>query len=121
MMRIAAAFLLLLGLFSGAALLADPLHLGPITAGAALWVFFPLFSLLGYVLFAMAARKDQSLLVTHAAGAALLLLAGSAAAMLVLSSAGVLKLETSLSLWYVLVVAGLLGLSAALPGSKRED
>jgi len=121
MMRIAAAFLLLLGLFSGAALLAEPLHLAQISAGTALWVFFPLFSLLGYVLFAMAARRDQSLLVTRLAGAALLLLAGSAAALLVLSSAGVLKLETSLSLWYVLVVAGLLGLSAALPSAKRED
>ncbi len=121
MMRIAAAFLLLLGLFSGAALLAEPLHVAPITAGTALWVFFPLFSLLGYVLFAMAARKDQSLLVTRAAGAALLLLAGSAAALLVLSSAGVLKLEATASIWYVLIVAGLLGLTAALPGSKQED
>lgn len=121
MMRIAAAFLLLLGLFSGAALLAEPLHLAPISAGPALWVFFPLFSLLGYVLFAMAARRDQSLLVTRVAGAALLLLAGSAAALLVLASAGVLRLESSLSLWYVLVVAGLLGLTAALPSSKRED
>lgn len=121
MMRIAAAFLLLLGLFSGAALLAEPLHLAPISAGTALWVFFPLFSLLGYVLFAMAARRDHSLLVTRAAGAALLLLAGSAAALLVLASAGLLKLESSLSLWYVLVVAGLLGLAAALPSSKQED
>ena len=121
MIRIAGAFLLLLGLFSGAALLAEPLHLAQITAGSALWVFFPLFCLLGYVLFAMAARRDQSLLMTRAAGAALLLLAGSAAAMLVLSSAGVLKLEASLSLWYVLGVAGLLGLSAALPSAKRED
>ncbi len=121
MIRIAAAFLLLLGLFSGAALLAEPLHLAQITAGGALWVFFPLFCLLGYVLFAMAARRDQSLLMTRVAGAALLLLAGSAAAMLVLSSAGVLKLEGGLSLWYVLVVAGLLGLSAALPSAKRED
>ena len=120
-MRIAAAFLLLLGLLSGAALLAEPLQLAQITAGHALWVFFPLFSLLGYVLFAMAARKDESLLMTRAAGAALLLLAGSAAALLVLSSAGLLKLAGSLSLWYVLLVAGLLGLSAALPGAKRED
>jgi hypothetical protein len=107
-------FLLALGLFSGGVLVAVPLGLVPWTAGPVLWVLFPLFCVVGYVLFVIGGRSAQvrggSLLVS----ALLLLLALASAVALVLQAAAVVQPQGStLSLWYVLAIAGLVGVVGA--------
>jgi len=107
MTRIAALFLLALGLFSGAALLAQPLGLSPT------------FSLLGAVLHAMSASQSQSVVLARVVAGALLLLAGVAALAIVAGAAGLFAPTGSgLALWYVLGVAGLFGLAMGLPLSR---
>ncbi|RYF37278.1 MAG: hypothetical protein EOO25_19530, partial [Comamonadaceae bacterium] len=52
-------FLLALGLFAGGVLVAGPLGAVPWGGGATLWVLFPVFSIAGYVLFAIGGRAAQ--------------------------------------------------------------
>ena len=107
-------FLLVLGLFSGGVLVAAPLGVVPWGAGITLWVLFPAFSIAGYVLFVIGGRTAQvrggSLLLSGL----LIALALAAAAGLVLQAAGVVHPEGStLSLWYVMAVAGCIGVLGA--------
>jgi hypothetical protein len=107
---VAGAFLVALGLFSGVVLTLAPLGLAPWSPELVLWVLFPVFSVVGYLLFATAARTAQVRGFTFTVSCLLLLLALAAAAGMVLSAASVIKpVGSMLPLWYVLVVAGLLG------------
>ena len=107
-------FLLLLGLFSGAVLVAAPLGLVPWSPDLVLWVLFPTFSIAGYVLFVIGGRTTQLRGGSIVLSSLLLILALASAAGLVLQAASVLHAQGSTwSLWYVLAVAGCVGVVGA--------
>jgi hypothetical protein len=107
----AGVFLLALGLFSGGVLVAVPLGLAPWTPGLVLWVLFPAFSIVGYVLFVIGARTEGLRGWSMLISGLLLLLALVSAGGLVMHAAGMLEPHGStLSLWYVLFLAGMLGI-----------
>ena len=109
--------LLALGLFSGAVLAFTPLGWLPLQAGWMLWVAFPLFSLLGYVLCAIPASPAMISAITRTVASLMLLLALFSAVVLVLLAAAVLTAPgDSTSLWYVLALGGVLGICGMLPG-----
>lgn len=99
-----------LGIVSGAALLAAPLGATMIQAGTLLWILFPLFTLGGFVLLVMGGSLQAVRSVSRAAALALLALALAAAAALVASGIGLVpSTESPAPLWYVLLVAGIVG------------
>jgi len=109
-LALAGAVLAVLGLFSGLTLVIAPLGLAPLAAGPPLWVLFPLLSLGGFTLIAIGARTAPMRKVMAAISCVLLALALAAAAGLVAEGAGLLQtVRSSAPLWYVLLVAGLLG------------
>jgi hypothetical protein len=110
MMFIAGLFLLLLGLLCGVLLVLIPVGVVPGSAGLALWVLFPLFTIAGYFMAASAARDRNAAVLTRASGAVLVVLALAAAGILVMKAAALIHPEgDTLSLWYVLVVGLVLG------------
>jgi hypothetical protein len=110
MLFAAGLVLLLLGVLSGAILVLAPLGLTGATAGAALWILFPLFTISGYLLAALPARTVALSWLTRGSGIVLLVLALAAAVALVLQSSALLESRgDSLSLWYVLAVGLVLG------------
>ncbi len=114
-------FLLLLGLFSGAVLVAAPLGLVPWSPDLVLWVLFPIFSIAGYVLFVIGGRTTQVRNGSLVLSSLLLLLALASAAGLVLQAASVLSPHGSTwSLWYVMAVAGLVGVVGAASLGQRS-
>jgi hypothetical protein len=119
LLLIAGLFLLALGLFAGTVLVAAALGLAAWEAGPVLWVLFPLFSISGYVLFVIGGRTAQvrsgSLLISGL----LLLLAMASAAGLVMQAAAILPGKgSSWPLWYVMVVAGSIGVLGAASLSR---
>src|SRR5690242_15121006 len=97
---VAGACMLALGLFSGGVLVLAPLGLAPWSVEPILWVLFPLFSILGFVLFVIGARTAQIRGVSLAISALLLLLAVASAAGLVLSAVSIVQpVSGTLSLW----------------------
>lgn len=105
-------FLILMGLFSGSILVAAPLGLVNLSPTITLWVLFPLFSIAGYVLFLIAAKTAHIRGLSMLVSSFLLLLALSAAGGLVLSAASIMQAaNNTIALWYVLAVAGTLGVS----------
>ncbi len=119
LLLITGVFLLLLGLFSGVVLVAAPLGLAAWTPGLVLWVLFPLFSVAGYVLFAIGARMGQVRAGSLVLSGLLLLLALVSAAGVVLQAASVLPAQGgTASLWYVMAVAGLIGIVGAASLSR---
>ena len=120
MLLIAGLFLLALGLFCGAYLVLVPLGLVGGSAGLSLWILFPLVTVAGYLMAAIATEKAGLPWLSKAAGALLLLLAlVSAAGLVMLGSAGIEAKGDSFALWYVLVVGFVLG--AAGLGAHRRD
>jgi hypothetical protein len=104
------AVLLALGLFSGGVLVATALGLSAWSPGASLWVLFPLFSVVGFLLFVVGARTASIRTLSVVASYLLLLLALCSAVGLVLEAASVLEpVGGTLALWYVLAIAGVLG------------
>jgi hypothetical protein len=117
---VAGALVVALGLFSGVVLTLAPLGLAPWSPELVLWVLFPLFSVTGFVLVAMAGRSAQVRSFAFAVSCLLLLLALAAAAGVVLSAASVISpVGSTLSLWYVLAVAGTLGAVGAASSQSR--
>jgi len=79
-------------------------------AGLTLWLLFPLFCALGYALCVVGARAGLLASLSFAVSCLLLLLGLGAAAALVLAAAALLHpVGHTASLWYVLLVAGVLG------------
>ena len=119
---IAGAFMVALGLFAGGVLVAAPLGLITGSVDVTLWVLFPLLSIAGFVLFVIGAKTAQIRGLSQLISWALLALALASAAGLVLRAASLVAGETStLSLWYVLLVAGILGAVGAASGTRRLD
>jgi hypothetical protein len=113
-LAIVGALLLALGLFSGAALVMAQLGVGGMAAGLSLWLMFPLFSVTGYLMFATGARAANFRAMSFAVSIALLVLAVGCAAALVADATALLALRGGTgALWYVLVIAGVLGASGA--------
>jgi hypothetical protein len=106
--------LLALGIFSGAALVAAPLGLFDIPASPLLWALFPIFSALGYTLFVIGGRVNVVRGGSLFLSCLMLMLALAAAFGLVLQATSLLPPGTStLSLWYVLAVSGVIGIVGA--------
>ena len=100
---------LLAALGVAAALLLLIAPLGVAAASASLWILFPLFTLLGYVMMVIGGRDPASRAPTALVSSALLLLCVAAAVVLVVQGAGLVALHGAASVWYVLVLAGIIG------------
>src|SRR5688572_4833865 len=97
--------LLLLGIFCGGALVLGALGLVAISPGWTLWILFPSFGIVGYLLAAAAGRDDSARMITRASGIAHALLGLAAAVGLVLHGAGIQPApQGTFTLWYVLAV-----------------
>ena len=117
---VAGAFVVALGLFSGIVLTLAPLGLAPWSPELVLWVLFPVFSVVGFLLVAMAGKTTQVRGFTFAVSCLLLLLALASAAGVVLSAASVIRpVGSVMPLWYVLLVAGVLGAVGAASSQSR--
>ena len=109
---LAGVVLLVLGLFAGAVLVLAPLGLAPWTPGLTLWLLFPMFSVLGYCLLVIGARGAHVRGLSFLVSVLLVVLALVSAIGLVLASADVVHAPGStVGLWYVLAIAGFLGLT----------
>jgi hypothetical protein len=122
-LALAGALLAALGLFSGLVLVIAPLGLAPLAAGPALWVLFPLLSLGGFTLIAIGARTAPMRGLMVGISYVLLGLALASAVGLVAGAAALLQpVQSTVSLWYVLAVAGTLGaLGVATHGKSGPD
>jgi hypothetical protein len=119
MLILTGALLILLGLGSGLFLALGSLHALPAIPGASLWLLFPVLTVGGYLLAAMAVGKANLAALTRVAGGAMLVLALVASAGLVLQSAAIVPPAASpLALWFVLgvgLILGTAGLTAHRP------
>lgn len=110
MLFAAGLLLMALGIFSGALLVLAPLGLIAATAGLALWILFPAFTIGGYLLAAAPANDARIPLLSRIAGAVLLLLALCAGVALVLQGGALIEPRGgTFSLWYVLAIGLVLG------------
>ena len=98
-----------LGVAAALLLLIAPLGVVAASAGASLWILFPLFTLLGYVMMVIGGRDPAGRAPTALVSNALLLLCVGAAVVLVVQGAGLVALHGAASVWYVLVLAGIIG------------
>jgi len=122
MLMLAGIVLLVLGLGSGAILLVAPFGLLPAAPAGALWLLFPAFVGVGYVLFVIPASPPRIRLISRLASAALLLLATLAAVAIFLISAALLTPDSATgSLWYVLGLGTLLGALGLMSGKPPAD
>jgi len=111
MLVIAGLVLLVLGILCGALMLLIPLGMVEGAVGLALWIFFPLFSVAGYLMAAAATRRNGAVpMMSQVSGAVLVVLALAAAIALVLQAASLFNpAGDTLSLWYVLAIGIVLG------------
>lgn len=124
MTQIAGAVLLLLGLAEGLALTAAPFGFGPAQPQLVAWVLFPLLTIGGYLLLAVASRGPAVARISRSAGAVLLALAVAATVGLFLAANALVAPATgTVSLWYVLLlglVLGTAGLSFRRAGDNED-
>ena len=106
------ALLLVFGLVSGIFLVLAPFGVGPASPGVTTWILFPGFTIVGYILLAASARTPVISLASRLAGALLLLLAfGAAAALFAIGNALYHPSADALSLWYVMGLGLLFGVT----------
>ena len=119
---IAGAVLVVMGLLAGALLVAAPLGIAGASGDFTLWLLFPLLGVAGFGLFVVGAKTAHIRGLSMVLSCALLLLAVVSAGGLMLHATSLLRTESStLSLWYVLVVAGTLGGVGAASRSGQHD
>jgi hypothetical protein len=123
MITLTGILLCALGLLAAALLLASPLDVGAgIAAGTVLWVLFPLFTGIGWMLLVMGSRDRAVRMPTQWLAGALLLMAVVAAGALTLAAANVVALRGSTAAWwYVLVIAGSIGVVGIAAYGRRAD
>jgi hypothetical protein len=123
MILIAGIVFMALGLLSGLLLVLAPFGVGTPMPSLVTWALFPLLSLIGYLLVAMASRVPAVLQVTRAAGAALLALALVAAVgLFAVGTALIPESASSGGLWFVLAVGLIIGTAGlTLPVFRREQ
>lgn len=122
-LTLAGSLLAVLGLLSGLVLVGSPLGLGPAAPGFVIWLLFPLFTAIGFVLLVMGSKSGAAGIgATRGVAGALLLLALVAALALFARAAGMGAAQGgSLALWYVLVLAGAAGGFGTAAVSRRAD
>ncbi len=119
---IAGAVLVVMGLFAGALLVAAPLGIAGASGDYTLWLLFPLLSVAGFSLFVVGAKTAHIRGLSMVLSCALLLLAVVSAGGLMLHATSMIRNENStLSLWYVMAVAGVLGGVGAASRSGQLD
>ncbi|MFC7420342.1 hypothetical protein ACFQNF_10675 [Iodobacter arcticus] len=107
------SLLIVLGLLAGCLLLIAPLGIIEITPGIGLWLLFPAFSIGGYILLLVTPSFARLRLLSLFLSSLLLLLAATAAAELMLYASTIMQpTGSTLILWYVLMIAGGLGIVA---------
>ncbi|HUM01002.1 MAG TPA: hypothetical protein VL084_01870 [Thermoanaerobaculia bacterium] len=110
MLKLAGFLLVVAGTLAGVALILGPFAALGFTPGLATWLLFPFGVLAGLLLMALGVERESLPTVLHAAGGILLALAGAAAIFLVLPAFGALGSSGGVaSIWFVLVVATILG------------
>ena len=116
MLKVTGAMFLGLGLAAGVALVVSPFGLLPAARSSlAAWVLFPTSFAAGSVLLALAAPGTPLGWLWRFCASTLLCLASASALGLMLPLLGVLEpAYPTLSLWYVLVLAGGVGTACAL-------
>lgn len=110
--------LVALGLFSGSVLIAFAFGLIASEPSVPLWVFFPAFSVGGYLIFVVGARTSTIRWISAGVSSFMLTMAVISAIGLVLSAASLIELRVSSALWYVFAVAGALGTFGAATHRK---
>ncbi|MGN6528260.1 MAG: hypothetical protein ACTHL8_17865 [Burkholderiaceae bacterium] len=107
----AGGLLAALGLLSGLLLVVAPLGLVATTPGVLPWVLFPLFTLVGGFLLIAGSADPAARAPVRTVAALLLALALVAAIALTAAGTGFARVQPAgtASLWYVLVLAGLVG------------
>ena len=122
-LKLAGGLLAALGWLSGLVLVAAALGLGGLEApGWSLWLLFPLFSSVGYLLLGMGAGSGsgEGVGMTRIVAAGLLLLSLAAALALFARAAGLVAAGGGTgSLWYVLVLGGLAGAVGTAAAGRR--
>jgi hypothetical protein len=116
MLKLTGAMCVALGLVAGFVLVASPFGVLPFARpSVSAWVLFPTSFAVGSVLLAVAAPGMALSRLWRFCSAALLGLASASALGLMLSLLGILQpAHVTLSLWYVLIVAGAVGTACAL-------
>jgi hypothetical protein len=116
MLKITGGVLLLVGMAAGAALVASPFAVWSLpSASFAAWVLFPGGFGAGALLFALGGAPGAATGLLRLCGGLLLTLAIASAVGLTLPMLGVLEPGGStLPLWYVLALAGVIGTACAL-------
>jgi len=119
---IAGVVFMVLGLLSGLLVVLAPFGLGTPAPSTITWALFPLLTLIGYLLVAMASRVPAVLQVTRAASGGLLLLAlGAAVGLFGVGTSLIPEAAGSDGLWFVLAVGLVVGTAGlALPVFRRE-
>jgi hypothetical protein len=122
MLLLAGLLLIVLGLISGAALLAAAIGWLTLAPSVTLWVMFPFASALGLLIAALGARTRTLPALLRTTGSVMLLFALAAVAMLVLGSAGLLHApQETAALWYVFGVGLVVGVANFLaPASPSQ-
>ena len=119
-LQIFGVFIMALGLLCGGVLTLAPLGLAPLQAGPVLWALFPLLCITGFVLLAMVGKEAKVHAVTFIVSCLLLLLALAAITGIVFAAISIVTLQgDTLTLWYVLVVAGLMGIAGTASGRPK--
>jgi hypothetical protein len=122
-LKLAGGLLAALGWLSGLVLVAAALGLGGMEApGWSLWLLFPLFSSVGYLLLGMGAGSGsgEGVGMTRIVAAGLLLLSLASALALFARAAGLVAAGGGTgSLWYVLVLGGLAGAVGTAAAGRR--
>jgi hypothetical protein len=122
MLFVAGIVLLALGLLSGVSLVLFALDVIAGSPGLALWILFPAFTIMGYLMAAAPSHDSMLPMLSRATGALLIVLALASAIALVMQGSGLLQpgdSEDATALWYVLVVGIVLGATGL--GSHRRD
>jgi hypothetical protein len=116
MLKITGVMLLALGLVAGLVLVASPFGVLPFARSSfSAWVLFPTTFAAGSVLLALASPRAALGWLRQFCSVALLGLASASALGLMLALLGILQpAHATLSLWYVLMLAGGLGTACAL-------
>lgn len=122
-LKLAGGLLAALGWLSGLVLVGAAVGLGgPQAPGWALWLLFPLFTTVGYLLLGMGAGSGTAdgVGMTRLLATGLLLLSLAAALALFARAAGLVAAGGGTAvLWYVLVIGGLAGAVGTAAAGRR--
>ncbi|HMW17403.1 MAG TPA: hypothetical protein PKN13_06255 [Accumulibacter sp.] len=114
--------LMAMGILAGAALVVAPLGLLAIEAHTTLWILFPLLSFVGYGLLVIGADARTLRMFSKLFSLALVILSLVAVMAVLLHAMGLLQLTGSTyGVWYVMVVAGIVGSVGVAAFGDREQ